>query len=484
MRRLLTVALMLGCAAGVEAQHVVGGFGLNYTPAPSTDTSWEDGGVATPSSNLVTNGTFTGGASGWTLGSGGGAPDWAYGTNNVTHGNGGGTAALQPTPALTVVAGQRYAVKYTVSGYSAGSIVASIGGVNGGTVAQNTGGSSSYGPTSYDVIVAGNTTNLKLTPTTTFVGTIDDVEVYLITEAPLGFAAPSTGSYPLEFRTGNQVETSYFMGYDAGVVNFTEGLGNVGIGANAMLSNTTGYDNTALGRYALKKNTIGYGHVAIGAHALENTTAGSANTAIGPFSQFNVTLGYNNTSIGKDTLYSATTGSANVVFGGFSARLLTTGSNNLIAGASTAIALTIGSHNVILGGGAMQSATSGSNNVVIGQQAGYKSGATPSTANAITTAGTNTFVGAEAGFGSATQRSNSGCIGYQCYVDASNTFAIGDENITDVLAGSAGQAVVTTAGIKVGSNAGISGTVVVKGSDGNNCNLVFEGGIVTSETCP
>lgn len=31
---------------------------------------------------------------------------------------------------------------------------------------------------------------------------------------------------------------------------------------------------------------------------------------------------------------------------------------------------------------------------------------------------------------------------------------------------------------------GLSQTVVVKGSDGNNCNLVYTGGLLTSETCP
>lgn len=31
---------------------------------------------------------------------------------------------------------------------------------------------------------------------------------------------------------------------------------------------------------------------------------------------------------------------------------------------------------------------------------------------------------------------------------------------------------------------GVSGTIVVKGSDGNNCNLVFAVGLLTSETCP
>ena len=41
-----------------------------------------------------------------------------------------------------------------------------------------------------------------------------------------------------------------------------------------------------------------------------------------------------------------------------------------------------------------------------------------------------------------------------------------------------------TSGFAVGLSSGISGTVIVKGSNGANCNLVFTGGILTSETCP
>ena len=35
-----------------------------------------------------------------------------------------------------------------------------------------------------------------------------------------------------------------------------------------------------------------------------------------------------------------------------------------------------------------------------------------------------------------------------------------------------------------GANQGQTYTVVVKGSDGNNCNLVFTDGLLTSDTCP
>lgn len=48
----------------------------------------------------------------------------------------------------------------------------------------------------------------------------------------------------------------------------------------------------------------------------------------------------------------------------------------------------------------------------------------------------------------------------------------------------AASGLITADGFKAGLNTGISGTVIVKGSTGVNCNLVFTGGILTSETCP
>ena len=117
---------------------------------------------------VVLNGTFTGNATGWTLGGGGGAPDWHYnGANGVDHNNGGGTAILTPAVALVSRVGTVYYLTYTISNYMAGTITPTLGGV-GGT------GRTSNG-TFTDTITATTTGNLFFTPTTTFVGTIDNI---------------------------------------------------------------------------------------------------------------------------------------------------------------------------------------------------------------------------------------------------------------------------------------------------------------------
>lgn len=112
--------------------------------------------------DVVVNGDFTGNADGWTLGAG-----WAYGSSNVVHTS--GTATLAPTPALTIVASTQYEVTFTVSGRSAGSVTAQIGGVNGTARSTN--------DTFVQVITTSGTGNLTFTPTTDFDGTIDDIKV-------------------------------------------------------------------------------------------------------------------------------------------------------------------------------------------------------------------------------------------------------------------------------------------------------------------
>ena len=148
-RVLLAVATglsLLAMASGAGAQ-VGGASGIWYTTSASggtpggadTQVQYNDGGAfggssglvwddtlkrltvsgytaaASFGSELVTNGTFTGDATGWTLGAGGGAPDWAYAANNVTHGDGGGTTALQPSTPLTFASGSRYLVSVVLS---------------------------------------------------------------------------------------------------------------------------------------------------------------------------------------------------------------------------------------------------------------------------------------------------------------------------------------------------------------------------------
>jgi len=116
---------------------------------------------------MITNSTFTSNANGWTLGGGGGTPDWRYTSNYVDHANLGGTNALQPSTPLPIVANTPYYVTFTLSSVTGGSVTASVGATNG--TARSTSATFS------EVIVAGDTTNLKFTPSNDFAGRIDTI---------------------------------------------------------------------------------------------------------------------------------------------------------------------------------------------------------------------------------------------------------------------------------------------------------------------
>lgn len=132
---------------------------------------------ASATGELVTNGTFTGSATGWTLGSG-----WAYGTNSGDK-TGDGTAAM--SQAITVVAGQTYWLFWEVTSFTAGtSVTPSIGGTDGTAIT----GTGVY----IDVITATNTTALKFTPTNTVRCVIDNVSV--IGATVLGRLSTLTGT--------------------------------------------------------------------------------------------------------------------------------------------------------------------------------------------------------------------------------------------------------------------------------------------------
>src|ERR671937_129999 len=58
---------------------------------------------------------------------------------------------------------------------------------------------------------------------------------------------------------------------------------NTFLGGDALISNTTGQDNTATGAFALNSNTTGYRVTAIGSQPLINNTSRFANTTTGAF---------------------------------------------------------------------------------------------------------------------------------------------------------------------------------------------------------
>lgn len=111
-------------------------------------------------SELITNGNFTGAATGWTLGTG-----WAYSSNNVLH-TAGNVAALSQV--ITTTENGLYVITFSIGG-TAGTVVVSLG---SGKRTLNAGAGS------VEIILESlSSTALAFTPSTDFDGTIDTVSV-------------------------------------------------------------------------------------------------------------------------------------------------------------------------------------------------------------------------------------------------------------------------------------------------------------------
>jgi hypothetical protein len=121
--------------------------------------------ISSNASERITNGGFTGNASGWTLGSG-----WTYSSNSVSHSSNGTSALTQSVP---LAAGERYEVSFTISNLTFGNVSVSIGGVNLGTFSAN--------GTYTTRIVILNTNGISFAPFNTARLTIDNVSAKLLT---------------------------------------------------------------------------------------------------------------------------------------------------------------------------------------------------------------------------------------------------------------------------------------------------------------
>jgi uncharacterized coiled-coil protein SlyX len=161
-------------------------------------------------------------------------------------------------------------------------------------------------------------------------------------------------------------------GYNAAIgwlslESLTTGSFNTGVGAGTLALNN-GDENTATGAGALLFHATGNANTANGAFALFSDTSGQANTATGAQALFNNTTGGFNTATGFSALFSNTTGGGNTAIGPTALNNNIDGINNTAVGISALAANTSGSNNVALGllAGAQQ--TTGSNNVYIGAQ--------------------------------------------------------------------------------------------------------------------
>jgi Chaperone of endosialidase len=98
-------------------------------------------------------------------------------------------------------------------------------------------------------------------------------------------------------RGTRQKEKTRFFGSFALSTNST-GNNNTAVGRNALTSSTTGSNNTAVGTSALANHTTGESNVAIGRSALASSTSGATNIAIGTDSGSSVTTASNVVCIG------------------------------------------------------------------------------------------------------------------------------------------------------------------------------------------
>jgi hypothetical protein len=154
-------------------------------------------------------------------------------------------------------------------------------------------------------------------------------------------------------QQGCDASNNTFLGEEA-LVNNTTGFQNTATGWLALSSNTTGTGNTATGASALVTNTTGNVNAATGSGALQNNTTGSQNTATGDFALLSNTTGNNNTAHGSAALEDNETGNDNTAIG-FVALLQSKGSNNIALGSGAGLNLKTGNDNIYIGNAGLSS---------------------------------------------------------------------------------------------------------------------------------
>lgn len=122
--------------------------------------------VSSTSQERVSNGSFTGSASGWTLPTG-----WSYSANSVSH-NTNGTGGL--TQAITMSIGERFEVSLTLSNVTVGGVTITVAGSSVGSASTN-------GTFVFRGVVTTTSGGITINPSTTGTRlTVDDVSVRVL----------------------------------------------------------------------------------------------------------------------------------------------------------------------------------------------------------------------------------------------------------------------------------------------------------------
>ena len=272
--------------------------------------------------------------SGWT--STGWTGSWGAGW---VHTPGNTNVLSQSTPPVQYTT---YYIAFTVTGRTAGSFTISFGGFT------------SFALTATSFVVPGAmvVSNLQITPTTDFNGTIViSIKPVLAGTSPVLSIKSSDGSQHIDI-TSNKCGGGYSTYIGRGSGNNNYGAYNTAVGAYAIVTGSGG-QNTAVGYTCMPWVGQAYQCSAVGYLALYSATDAAYCSALGAFSLYQNTTARHNTGVGHNALYANVLGQYNT----------TVGTNSLVN--------ETGGYNTALGAYAGWTNPSGVGNVFIGNYAGY-----------------------------------------------------------------------------------------------------------------
>ena len=311
-----------------------------------------DADIATIGSDeKLTNGTFTGSATGWAL------SNFAYSANSITHSTGTTATAIQT---VAIKPWTNYMLTIDVSTSTYGRVDVVIDGVSyifeSGGLPYDVGNSTH----SFNLLTGNVTGNVdfSISADADWGGSINSVSFVEI-------AAPFQ---PIDVYAAND-DTD--LNLPSGIKFGRKNAGNIGIGDKQTLTSIE-YGaawNVALGARALSSVTDAIENTAIGSFALQFTNT-SRQTAVGYAALKANTSGLNNTGIGFKSLTLATTGRDNTALGFHSSLLNVNGNNNTSLGSQAAYSNINGSGNTSVGKHAGLNNDGGDANTYIGTSAG------------------------------------------------------------------------------------------------------------------
>lgn len=192
--------------------------------------------------------------------------------------------------------------------------------------------------------------------------------------------ASAAGSLLMDLQVGGASQFSVTKGGKITAQTLTIGLGgqttvasNTAVGFEALHSaSLTGTNNVGVGYQALLSNTTASNNTAIGVQALYSTTTGTNNAAGGLLALFSNTTGSNSTAFGREALRRFVSAGNQVaigyraLFGGDATPANNTGANNIAIGYQAGDAITTGSTNIVIGYDIDVDSATGSNQINIG----------------------------------------------------------------------------------------------------------------------